>query len=291
MLRRWGRRVKRILRPGALILGYHRIVELSPDPYSICVPPGVFAEHLEVLRSYANPISLKRLIACLRAGRVEPRSVVVTLDDGYFDALTNARPLLERLDVPATVFAVSGFIGSPREFWWDEMQQLAGEAAGPKFDSLYKEALEMPAEGRELMMAELRRDAPRDPSPRDDYRGLTPGELRRLADGGLVEVGAHTVTHPSLPRLDREGQRNEIRNSRAQLESILGSPVTSFSYPHGRAGDEAIEEVQAAGFQCACSSVVDLARPASPLYRLPRVQANAESADAFQQRLRFWFEG
>jgi peptidoglycan/xylan/chitin deacetylase (PgdA/CDA1 family) len=113
----------------------------------------------------------------------------------------------------------------------------------------------------------------------------------RLADGGLVEVGAHSVTHPSLSKLDREAQRNEIRNSRCQLESIIGSPVTSFSYPHGRFGANSAEEVAAAGFHCACSSLVDLARPSSPLYCLPRVQARAESADEFHKRLRYWFEG
>jgi hypothetical protein len=34
-----------------------------------------------------------------------------------------------------------------------------------------------------------------------------------------------------------------------------------------------------------------LARPSSPLYRLPRVQVRPWSADEFHQRLHFWFEG
>lgn len=291
ILRRLGRRMKRILRPGALILGYHRVIELPSDPYSMCVPPQIFAGHLEVIRKYAKPISLKRLIANLRAGRLEPRSVVITFDDGYFDALANARPLLDRYGLPATLFAISGFIGSPQELWWDELEQIIGDAAKPEFDKVYEEALGMSAVDREQMLTGLCRNARGKVSQRDAYRGLTPEELLRLADGGLVEVGAHTVTHPSLPKLGRTVQRNEIRNSRAQLESILGSPVTSFSYPHGQAGEYAMAEVQAAGFHCACSSVVDLARPSSPLYRLPRVQVRPWSADEFHQRLHFWFEG
>jgi peptidoglycan/xylan/chitin deacetylase (PgdA/CDA1 family) len=290
-LRSLARRIKRIVKPGALILGYHRVIDLPSDPYSIAVPPRLFAEQLEALRAYANPMSLRRMVAHLRAGRVPPRAVALTFDDGYFDALAYARPLLEQHDVPATVFAISGFIGGSRELWWDELAHILHDAPAEQFDRIYRQANGMAPDARERLFARLRKETAPAVRPRDLYRGMTPGELCRLAEGNLVEVGAHTVTHPWLPKLTAEEQRAEVRGSRAQLETILGHSVTSFSYPHGQVSGEVVSEVRNAGFEYACSSAVDLARPASPLFQLPRVQVRSVDGDEFSARLRFWFEG
>jgi peptidoglycan/xylan/chitin deacetylase (PgdA/CDA1 family) len=108
--------------PGALILGYHRIADAPDDPLGLCVSSRHFAEQLEVLRKYTNPISLRELIRALVEGTLPKRAVVVTFDDGYADNLYAARPLLEQHHVPATVFVATGNLG--REFWWDELANI-----------------------------------------------------------------------------------------------------------------------------------------------------------------------
>ena len=60
----------------------------------------------------------------LQARKRSPRSTVITFDDGYADNLHNAKPLLERYDIPATVFVVTEYIDQGREFWWDELERL-----------------------------------------------------------------------------------------------------------------------------------------------------------------------
>src|SRR5262249_18066421 len=52
------------------------------------------------------------------------RTVVVTFDDGYQDNLTDAKPFMERWEVPGTVFVAAGYLGKGREFWWDELERL-----------------------------------------------------------------------------------------------------------------------------------------------------------------------
>jgi peptidoglycan/xylan/chitin deacetylase (PgdA/CDA1 family) len=119
------RRLKRRLSHGTLILVYHRINDAALDPWALSVRPDHFAEHLAVLQRLFHPISLKELAQSLQGGtKLKPNSVVITFDDGYADNLHNAKPILERFDCPATIFLVTGVIGSPAEFWWDELSSL-----------------------------------------------------------------------------------------------------------------------------------------------------------------------
>ena len=106
------------------ILLYHRVFEPQSDPQLLCVSPKHFAEHLECLRHYYRVLSLKELSEALRDRQLPKRGVAVTFDDGYADNLCNAKPLLERYDIPATVFVTSGYIAQEREFWWDELERL-----------------------------------------------------------------------------------------------------------------------------------------------------------------------
>jgi glycosyltransferase involved in cell wall biosynthesis/peptidoglycan/xylan/chitin deacetylase (PgdA/CDA1 family) len=73
-------------------------------------------------------------------------------------------------------------------------------------------------------------------------------ELRELAAGGRVAVGAHTRTHPSLPQLDDARARREIVDGRVELEDRIGRPVTTFAYPAGRLTARDRELVRSAGF-------------------------------------------
>ena len=118
------RRLRDRFAPEGLILLYHRVADAGSDPWSLCVTPRHFAEHLEVLRKYSDPMRLQHLAQGLYRRQRAGRPVAITFDDGYADNLQNAKPLLERYDIPATVFVTTGYIGSEREFWWDELERL-----------------------------------------------------------------------------------------------------------------------------------------------------------------------
>jgi peptidoglycan/xylan/chitin deacetylase (PgdA/CDA1 family) len=107
-----------------LILMYHSIAEKTADPWSLCVTPQHFCEQLEVLRKQARPVGLQELVRVLSGSGLSRRSVVVTFDDGYANNLYNAKPLLERYEIPATVFLATGCLGHRREFWWDELEKV-----------------------------------------------------------------------------------------------------------------------------------------------------------------------
>ena len=106
----------------ALILQYHRVIDLPSDPYTVAITPRHFTEHLSVLRKFARPVRLAEVFSELSLTKGLP--VVVTFDDGYYDLFSHAKPLLEHYDVPATIFVTSGFVGAQREFWWDALEKI-----------------------------------------------------------------------------------------------------------------------------------------------------------------------
>ncbi len=111
------------LRPGALILHYHRVADLQDDPFRLAVSPGHVDEQFEVLRRQTHPFTLVELTRRVRADKLPPRAVVITFDDGYADNLYQARPLLDRHELPATVFVASGYLDQQAEFWWDDLER------------------------------------------------------------------------------------------------------------------------------------------------------------------------
>jgi glycosyltransferase involved in cell wall biosynthesis/peptidoglycan/xylan/chitin deacetylase (PgdA/CDA1 family) len=119
------RRLRRARAEGrALILLYHRIVELPADPWGLGVAPERFAEQLGVLREHARPLPLHDVVARLGRGGLPERTVAVTFDDGYRDNLDAALPALQAAGVPATLFLAAGAVGRTREWWWDELERI-----------------------------------------------------------------------------------------------------------------------------------------------------------------------
>jgi peptidoglycan/xylan/chitin deacetylase (PgdA/CDA1 family) len=112
--------------PVGIILMYHRVGDVVPDPWELCVSPANFEEHLEVLRKYSC-VPLEQM----EDGKRTDRCVALTFDDGYADNLHNAIPALERFNILATFFITTGGIGSDREFWWDELERAILTDAAP----------------------------------------------------------------------------------------------------------------------------------------------------------------
>lgn len=283
--------------PRAIILLYHRVTCLEFDPQRLSVHPDLFAKHLQALRERGlEPVHLSELPRLMKARKhSDPVAVAITFDDGYADNLLEAKPLLEKHRVPATVFVTTGFVERGTECWWDELERLLfspgakptelslrtpnGERSWPTpaqasdtawdvyqpvqhpLQQTYLELAEfirgLPPNDRKEALAHIRQWAGAHPPPRPSHRPMSREELNELISGNLLEIGAHTVHHPQLSSLPPEEQHREIMENKQELESILGRPITTFSYPYGRTEDytsATVRLVREAGFQCACSN-------------------------------------
>ena len=159
------------------------------------------------------------------------------------------------------------------------------------FRTLYAELSALPGGERQLAMDELSAWTGAEPTARRSHRTLTTEELILLQENGLVDVGAHTMTHPYLATLCGAEQDREIRQSKECLEAILGRPVTTFAYPHGSTTPESVAVLNEAGFVGACCSHSDAVwRDADP-FCLPRVVVRDWSWKPFKRWLRWWIDG
>ena len=120
-------------------------------------------------------------------------------------------------------------------------------------------------------------------------RALIPAEANELGQGALVELGAHTVTHASLTTLSVDRQKEEVSNSKTQLENIIHRPVTSFSYPHGDYSMETLALVRNAGFDCACTTEFKCISRGSDPFQLPRFQVDDWDGETFLRWLARWY--
>jgi peptidoglycan/xylan/chitin deacetylase (PgdA/CDA1 family) len=130
----------------------------------------------------------------------------------------------------------------------------------------------------------------------DEDRGshgcaLTMSELQQLAMNQLIEVGAHSLTHPSLAARPASEQRAEIEESKAFLENLLQRPVTGFSYPHGSLSSLTRDLVCQAGYRYACASHNDVVRCGSDPFRLPRFWVPDWNGERFGRWLQWWLPG
>lgn len=145
---------------------------------------------------------------------------------------------------------------------------------------------------RERALDDLRRMAKPSVAPRATHRCCNADQVRQLHASGLIEIGAHTVHHPSLGHISREEQRQEIFESKRALETMLQVPVTSFSYPFGTRIDYSqvtIDLLKEAGFQRTCSNFPDPVTSSVDRFQLPRVVVQDWDGQRFLRELQAWF--
>lgn len=147
---------------------------------------------------------------------------------------------------------------------------------------------------RSAVLDDLRAWAGKDRHGRHSHRCLRPTEVTELGSSDLIEVGAHSVSHPVLGTLDIAEQQTEIHDSRTSLEALVGKPVESFAYPFGTTADytnQTVTLVRHAGFRRACSNFPAVTTRRSDPYQLPRCIVRNWDCGTFVRMLDRWFAG
>lgn len=260
-------RLRRAGLPGVAVLCFHdvrRDAASSPPFRDLHVTRDTLERVCRVIDACCTAISLETLLQARRGlATLPPRSVLVTFDDGYRGVLDEALPILERYRIPAVVFVCSTPIEQGQEFWFDAVGRRAGERA-------VLEARRASVDAWRAVVASSESIA----RPDAAHRPMTIDELRRLAASPLIEIGAHTLLHPTLALASRAEQQREIAGSRDALERMLGTRVRAFAYPYGSPGldysADTVGLVRDAGFDLGFSTVEAFASATGNPYEIPR---------------------
>jgi peptidoglycan/xylan/chitin deacetylase (PgdA/CDA1 family) len=282
------RALRRLSERRPLILLYHRVAELPEDRWQLAVSPAAFERQLRFLRSVFRPVPLSVLVRALEEGAETRGMVAITFDDGYADNLLNAKPLLEKHGVPATVFVSSDAVREEREFWWDDLQRIV--AADPAVYDWWWRALRAKSDSQRRETLDLLRAKAglNTAAARATHRPMTEDEVRQLAGSSLIEIGAHGKSHSPLSELTPSEQIDEAAGSKRELEAIIGREVSLFAFPFGGVADvntTAIDAVRGAGFRAAFMSVFAAISPRPDLFSLPRCSVAGDASPGFALQL------
>lgn len=267
----------------AAILMYHGVVPAGTRPrlWTQLERP-LFAQHLRYLAEHRPVVSLAHLLDALDGRRaLEPGSVALTFDDGYFNVLEQAVPELLRFGLPATVFVTAGYLPDSGLLWFDALYDAhAGSLERP-----YPAVLPLARNLKGLEDGERQVWLDRHFASLGGRPSLYPGhprrlvdaeELRRLAETPGITIGAHGLTHGILPRMVQTQIQEELILSRQRLEQLLGRTVDLFAWPDGATGPGLSELVIKAGFRAALGTRLGLVMPQDDRFDLRRLPLGAD---------------
>lgn len=237
------------------------------------------------------------------SGKDRRLPLAVTFDDGYLDNYTEAYVLARKLQIPITIFLISGYIGSDSAFWWFERlieKSRAGQVTldGQTYDLKKPDDQRVLAqiidaqvrvnadkEARQTYLNEVSRvlsvpDAARADLNETPVQLFTWEQAQEMQASGWVTFGGHTLHHPVLALLTNADEAcKEVATCRSQLQEKLERPVRVFAYPHGgidHIGVNGMLAVQHAGYRWALTTLQGANTPQTPPYLLRRISANSQ---------------
>ncbi|MGC5698731.1 polysaccharide deacetylase family protein [Pseudomonas sp. NFXW11] len=303
------------LSEAGVVLMLHRVLADSaaaslPHRAPLCVGQSQFEQLLQWLRRHFHCVPLQQLLEFPGADR--PR-LALTFDDGWRDNAELAYPLLERYEVPASIFLSTDFIGSHQGFWWEAIgetlwQQADSPGAKPLREQL--QALDLappeallrrgvdPARSRALgaYLQRLKTLAPQTLQTLADScpataapHALDWAQVQRLERSGLVRFGPHGASHGILTGLDGSALRADLQRSHQALQEHCQAPLGVYCYPNGDHSPQVRAAVAELGYRFALGTQPGLIEAeGNSLLALPRIdvsQANAARPGLLAWRL------
>ena len=258
-----------------------------------------FRAFLKSLLSVGRPITMDDVILHHEEDRpYPPNAFAVTFDDGFWNNLSVAAPILTELGVPATFYVTSGFVEQNGMSWIDRIEEclesalpdavrlpwkqkedrIAGREDGIRvLEEVRRKVKGDPTVDVDGLIAEIARQCGREPpvnsaSPLD--RKLTWPEVRELASMPGFILAGHSHRHGILSFLAQDELEREIETSLSLMRERAGLRTRHYSYPEGLAhcfDERVIGALKDRGIVCCPTAMPGNNAPGDDLFRLRRI--------------------
>jgi peptidoglycan/xylan/chitin deacetylase (PgdA/CDA1 family) len=297
-----------------MVLLFHRVDNLSTDPYLLAVSQENFHAQVSFLKKEYNLLSTEEFAGCLTSRkRLPKKTILLTFDDGYADNLYKAIPILENLGAEALFFITTSLLGTDKEFWWDELERIflltkdlppilrfvtgkqehefttgSAEEARKTFNQLHPIIKYQHYETRDKLLAYFRKWAGIGDTGRATHRVMNWEEVKTFSQSKSAVIGAHTLHHSPLSIFNYQTQLEEIGQSKKLLEDKINKPVNYFSYPFGIKRDynaDSIAICRELGFSLSFSNFPGYVHKYTDLFQIPRILVRNWSVDELKVNL------
>lgn len=295
-----------------VIVNYHRVLE-TPDALLDSEPDiQTFTWQMDLLARCFNVMPLKDGVQALYEGSLPPRALCITFDDGYRSTYEFAHPVLQQFGLPATVFVTSGHVGTDN-MWNDKIIETIRNCTGEfldlqklglgiylvkdtqdkkkAIDRLIRESKYLGTQGRHALTDKL------DEMLEGSFsvnQMLTSDMILQMFQHGF-SIGAHTVSHPILTKIDDDAARREIADCKMHLENVIKSPIEFFAYPNGKLRSDFDERhvgmVKDAGYLASFTTAAGASTRYSDRFQIPRGRPWDKTPALFGFRLLRWLAG
>lgn len=198
--------------------------------------------------------------------------IALTMDDGYKDNLTYGLPLLERLQVPCTIYVSNCFPNNTAVYWWYFLEEYLSANSAINLNAIGIDYQKKFSEGDRKLVYDEVRELLRKSSYKThlafahDICGiknleslntelnLTWSEVQTLDENPLITIGGHTQHHVSLKNQTPEDIEFEISQGTTELNKHLKASTRHFAYPYGSLDDVSTDlfaHLQSVGYQTA----------------------------------------
>ena len=275
--------------------------------------PEVLRRYLSVLAAKYEFVSADEAIAMVTGEKpMRKHCMLLTIDDGYRNALTHALPILKEFGVRPLIFVVTGKLDCPSYYWFDRLDAALQEYAESN-DQVYFEDYvirldrnshsQMSAACKKIISESRRRypdddtraqrietfiqtlcesssSAVKDQSITDPwFRPMSRADVMEAIGSGAT-IGSHTVSHVRLAGRSESNQLTELSLSREQLEDLTGADCDYFCFPEGSVDELSSALAKSAGYKAAFVSENGLVDVHSDRFHIRRFHLPREASNS-----------
>lgn len=196
-------------------------------------------------------------------------TMAITFDDGYLNNLTEALPILEKHEIPATFFITTVQQFDSNLLWADALDlyryttlKKTLEFKGIRYQKSKDEFVSKHGSLKQLLKQsdwEIKRQLVdlilkdnlfvKNESLKPYHKLLSENDIVQLSESNYAEIGSHALHHNCLTEIALNEAKDELVISKAYLEKITQKKVTNFAYPDGDYNQELIDCVESVGYK------------------------------------------